>query len=276
MSYSFAKATLVGAALTLGAANIASATPIVVDTALWSANVAPSSGRISSNDSWTRLADQTPTRASNASGTLVSDFNLMGDFSFSGTFSPIVDRREGSSCNTGGNAICNDNDILGLVFGWQGEFNHYRLGFGQGGEFGVRDITGRQGLFLIREVDGKSKTLFSWDSNFWVDDALYDFNISRVKDELRVSVDGLMRSSEGSQSGSQATAEDTTAVSQVLSTTVTDDTFLNGRVGVYTESQASVFNGLTVDGSSPVPTPAPLTLILAGLSGLLLTRRSRV
>ena len=145
----------------------------------------------------------------------------------------------------------------------------------------MRDITGRQGLFLVREIDGSSNTLFSWDSSFWVDDAVYEFSIGREREEVSVSVAGLMRSTPGSQSASKAPVSDASATYRELGTSVEDSVFLDGRIGVYTESQASRFSQLsvTVDGpepdpeaSSPNAVPAPATFLLL-VSGMSLLRR---
>lgn len=257
------------------ASAVTHASPIVINTSEWTEDLSPSSNRRSENDGWTRLASNTPTRTSNASGSLLSDFRLTGDFTFTGTFSPIVDRRPNSSCNQGVNAICNDNDVLGLVFGWQDPNNHYRFGFGQGGEFAVSDETGNQGLFLVREVDGSSTTLASWGTSHWVDDALYDFRITRSADLLSVSISGLIRNTPGSQSGSQAAVDDREAEDRMLSGRTFDDVFLDGRVGVYTESQASEFSELRIDGTVAVPVPATATLILAASFALFGRRSSR-
>lgn len=246
-------------------ATIATAGPII-DTTQWTTDVSPSNGEESTQDGWTRLAENTPTRPSNASGSLISDFTLVGDFLFSGIFSPIFDARSTSTCGNLTTPICNDNDILGIVFGWQNAANHYRLGFGQGG---VNDITGNDGLFLVREQDGDSTTLASWDSSFWVDDATYDFSVRRVANELTVSVEGLVRNTRGAQGADPEDFDETSLDPTTLEKTVSDAVFLNGRIGVYTQSQASVFGEFDVEGEAryPVPLPGSLSLMMLGLLG---------
>ncbi|MBZ9613241.1 hypothetical protein [Rheinheimera maricola] len=180
---------------------------INVDTSKWSAVVGPSNDR--NTGTWVGLKSQAPEKRGNTSGALVSDFQLFGDFLFSGFFSPTT-------------VDYDDNDIVGLVFGWQDEQNHYRVGWSQTQRAGTnddqsyRDITGRTGLYLIREVGGVSNTLFNISDLFWEDNTSYGFNVSRQGSQLNVNF--------GTETFS-----------------LEDLTFTSGRVGVYTESQTARF-----------------------------------
>ncbi len=226
----------------------ASAGIIKIDTAQWSHEAGPSNDLKTGN--WVGVKRQEPEKHSNSSGALVSDFRVFGDFLFSGFFSPTT--RE-----------FDDNDIVGIVFGWQDPKNHYRLGWTQTQRPGTKDdkaftdITGRTGLFLIREVDGKSETLFNIKDLYWEDDASYSFNIKRVANQLDLNFGGKLFS-------------------------VTDSTFLSGHLGVYTESQTAKFWSLNADGrttlqppqSVPVSEPGAV-LFFSGLVMAAAVRRRR-
>lgn len=216
---------------------------INIDAANWLQVAGPSNGR--NTGTWVGLQQQRPEKKGNSSGALVSDFLVNGDFAFSGFVTPT-------------SADYDDNDIIGLVFGWQDELNHYRLGWSQTQRPGTSDdqayadITGRRGLFLIREVDGLSQTLFNIGDWFWQDDVRYNFEISRVNDLLNIVWGGQ-------------------------SFSVTDNTLTSGRVGIYTESQTAVFGQLNVlvptpSGTVPVSEPA-LGAFMSGLMLLCVARR---
>ena len=160
---------------------------------------------------------------------------------------------------------CNDNDIIGLVFGWQNEDNHYRLGWNQGGPQGVSDVTGKNGLFLVREIDGSSKTLVNYDSMFWVDEAVYQFSIVRSGSSLEIEIKGVTQDFMGDQSGSlpvnkastfAARSATPTGKYETIKSSVIDDTFRAGNLGVYTESQTGFFQSLSAQGSFEVSAPA--------------------
>lgn len=249
-----------------GASFVANASIITVSTDKWSSVAAPSSGKLSNEDVWIRTEINTPTKSGNSSGALISDFKLIGDFSFSGIFSPTF--ASNSSCER--HNTCNDNDIIGLVFGWQDVDNHYRLGWNQGGKGAVSDVTGRDGLFLIKETGGRSNTLVHFDSTFWVDEAVYEFSISRTNDSLAIVIEGATQDILGSQSGAlpqiPAVKSRSSAPADIVEFSVTDSTFTSGNLGVYTESQTGFFNSLAVQGTVDVSAPAfSLGFILLGL-----------
>ena len=238
---------------------------VSVATASWTSTYAPSAKRNgvdywSENDYWTGLAQNTPTKTSNSSGSLVSDFVLGGNFSFSGNFRPTYANNNG--CIGSNDNSCNDNDILGLVFGWQDQNNHYRLGWSQGG---LSDITGRTGLFLIREVNGVSNTLLAWENLFWQDDVLYNFTIRRLGEEVSVMLRGASaRNTVGTQSANTREGDPQLTNWSGVDFSLIDTRFLAGRVGVYTESQTAVFSSLQVEGRV-IPLPATFSLVGLGL-----------
>lgn len=220
---------------------------IDVDTSKWLALEGPSNGR--NTDVWVGLRGQAPEKRGNSSGSLVSDFELFGDFLFSGYFSPTTVNYD-------------DNDIIGIIFGWQDAENHYRLGWSQtqrpntDDDKAIADITGRTGLFLIREVAGVSQTLFNISDLFWQDDAQYSFDVRRVANQLDLNFGGNVFS-------------------------VTDSTFTSGHVGVYTESQTGRFWGLNVSDTSISALPRPVSepgafMFASGLAMLaVVSRRKR-
>ena len=248
---------------------IVGANSIPINTTDWQDYVSPSSGRLSTQDVWVGLENNTPTKLGNSSGALVSNFDVTGDFSFSGSFSPTF--ADNQSCfqeNT-----CNDDDIIGLVFGWVDADNHYRLGWSQGG---VSDITGREGLYLVREENGRSTTLFNLANLYWVDNQTYDFTIQRTGEELSFSLFGDTSSSQGTQTASILGVADLQNTSEsLINHSITDSTFLTGGLGVFTESQTGTFSLENITGSI-VEVAAPSTALLFGIWALLAIRRQNV
>nr|WP_161602059.1 hypothetical protein [Aliiglaciecola lipolytica] len=246
-----------------------SATPTLVDTSQWQADESPSTSRLSKNDVWVGLESNAPRKNGNSSGSLISDFVSIGDFVFSGSMTPTF--ANNLSCEA--ENTCNDNDILGIVFGWQDSSNHYRLGFSQGDNStaqAVSDITGRNGLFLIREVNGSSSTLAHWSNVFWQDEQTYNFSVGRLGDEISFSLNGMGLDTAQNQSGAlpsdsvfQTQNAGMTAVD--ISYNLLDSTFLGGRVGVYTESQTAIFSGLTFDNLIKVSAPPVFATALIAL-----------
>lgn len=253
----------------------AQASQIVVDTSFWTESVSPSSNRNSANDTWVRVDINTPTKLSNSSGALISDFSLDGNFNFSGIFSPTF--ASNGSCAS--ENTCDDDDILGLVFGWQDANNHYRLGWSQGdgtNSSGLKDVTGKTGLFLVKEENGNSNTIMNWGSDFWIEDVEYMFDISRVADTISFGLKGLMQNIPGVQGAVVPSEPVIDSVFKNIEFSVFDNTFTSGRVGIYTESQTAVFKSLNVTVPSQViSVTAPAIIMFAILSGLVLmfTRR---
>jgi hypothetical protein len=200
----------------------------VVDTNLWT--TAPSPAYNAGPTGLTSAGGNQAVQNNNSYGTIVSDFVTTGDFTFDGSMTPTT-------------AAGNDNDILGIVFGWQDQSNHYRLGWEQGG---FNDISGASGMFLVKEVAGTSTILFQQEI-FWTDNVDYNFVVGRSGNDISFSLNGINQS-------------------------FTDTAFMSGKVGFYTESQTARFGGLASDPTPPdtdaeVPVPAPLALIGLGLLG---------
>lgn len=253
------------------------AKPIEINATDWLYVSSPSSGKLSTKDVWTALAPNTPTKSANSSGALISDFSFTNDFIFSGEFMPTY--ASNSGCLLAQDNSCNDNDIMGLVFGWQDEFNHYRLGWNQGG---IADITGREGLFFIKEENGVSNTLMHWENVFWQEDQNYNFNIERTGSTLDLVLSGNMRNEEGTQNASQVEEANAPLSFQNISYSVNDNAFLSGKVGIYTESQTGVFSNLNADDkktadktATKIAEPTTLSALFLALIGLVHFQRRR-
>ncbi len=211
----------------------ASAQAVVVDTSLWTTARSPAANL--GPTGLTSAGGNQAVQNSNSYGTIVSDFSFTGDFNFSGSMTPTT-------------VSFNDNDILGLVFGWQDASNHYRLGWEQGG---FNDSpTGASGMFLVRELAGVSTILFQQET-FWADNVSYNFVVGRTGNDISFSLGGVNQS-------------------------FTDTTFMTGNVGFYTESQTARFGGLASAPQAPgeeVSSPAPLALLGLGLVGMFFARK---
>ncbi|WP_448556095.1 hypothetical protein [Thalassotalea montiporae] len=224
-----------------------SATPIVVDTSFWTQEAGPSNSR--NTGTWVGLHSDAPEKRGNSSGALISDFELIGDFAFTGLFTPTTENYD-------------DNDILGVVFGWQDESNHFRLGWSQNyskptDDRAIADITGRSGLFLIEEINGSSNTIFHLPELFWADDTTYQFGIERLGSEFAIAI------------GTENSAPN-------IQFSVSNDSFSTGKVGVYTESQTARFGQLQINGIVPQPQiqtlaiPEPSIALLLAIAFILM------
>jgi len=187
-------------------------------------------------------------------GSLVSDFTSSGNFTFSGSlFMP------------------NDNDIAGLLWGYQDADNHYRLSWGsprvKRGQFpdGSYDTgpyerpdlvvdpnnnnePGYKGLTIVKEVDGVSNILSSNTSLSWQRSIHYNYSVSRIGNDLSINL---------------IQGEET-----LFSTIITDTSFMSGRIGFNTAG-VEVFYGNTQFSDSSLntkPVPEPITLLGSGLA----------
>ncbi|MDF2177222.1 PEP-CTERM sorting domain-containing protein [Aliiglaciecola sp. CAU 1673] len=220
----------------IGSANAS----IIVDTSLWS--LFPDPSYSSGPTGLTSAGGNQAVQNSNSYGTIVSDFSFTGDFNFSGSMTPTT-------------ASFDDNDLLGLVFGWTDQSNHYRLGWEQGG---YNDISGASGLYLVRELGGISSILFQSEL-FWQDNEDYNFVVGRSGNNISFSITGLIG-----------------GVTTTVAQSFTDTTFMSGNVGFWTASQTARFGGLASAPQAPsTEVPEPSMLALFGLSLLLLVRRAR-
>lgn len=202
----------------------------LVDTNLWTLERSPAAN--SGPTGLTSAGGNQAVQNSNSYGTIVSDFSFTGDFSFNGVMTPTT-------------VSFNDDDILGLVFGWQDPSNHYRLGWEQGG---FNDsASGASGMFLVKEVAGTSTILFQTEV-FWQDNTDYNFVVGRSGNDISFSLNGIAQS-------------------------FTDTAFMSGKVGFYTESQTARFSGLTSQPQAPGTVSEPSSLALFGLALLGLTSR---
>ena len=214
-----------------------------VDTSLWTVSNAGLQYDIGSSNAVT-TGGTSVTVSGNSQSTVTSDFSQSGDFIYSGTM----------------RAIAGDNDNMGVTFGFADVANHYRLGW-EGGGFGDSPATpglgssGANGLFLVVEQGGVGSVLFQNATLNWVLNTDYDFTISRTGNDISFEI--------------------MQGVTTLESQTVTDNTFLSGQVGVYTESQSATFANLDHTDLSVVAVPEPGTLLVLGfaLAGLGFARR---
>lgn len=224
-------------AAVLAAGTAAQAAP--VDTSLWSEERAPSTNNLSSG-SWSSLGGTSAYRGGNDDASLVSDFTLSGDFSYSGTMQ----------------SVGNDDDNMGIVFGWSDYQNNYRMGWESralNGGYGDQGSPVQRGFWVVRESGG-TKTVLANDSNLvYTRGTTYNFAVSRTGNDISYSL--------------------TLGTTTLASGTVADATFLSGKVGVYVESQDARFENLAAAETSAVPVPASLPLLLAGFGGLAALRR---
>jgi len=188
----------------------------------------------SNNNIWSQSGN-TVTNSNNTIGSLISDFTQSTDFTFSTQI-----------------RANNDNDLMGLVFGWQDMDNTYMLSWGGGGVPGI----GYNGIYLTSEVGGV-RTNMAFSSNLWSIGVTYDFTVGRTGDTIFASIDQ--------------------GATNLFTANYVDTSFLSGNVGFTTYSQDSSFGfGNTDYSTRTVPEPSILALMIAGLIGFVgLARRKQ-
>lgn len=179
---------------------------------------------------------------------LISDLVLTGDSIFSGSF-----------------MAPNDNDIIGLLWGYQDKDNHYRLSWGSGrvnrgtlgtGPYERPDLPsgqsypneiGSAGLTITAIVNGQKNFLYSDFKLRWERNQIYDFSINRSQNDLIISIK--------------------TSLGTIFSNVFTDNNFLSGKVGFNTAGVEVLYGkinltNLTTDKiASSTAIPEPVTLI---------------
>ncbi len=209
-------------------------------------------------------------RSLNQNLAVVSDFTTSSPFRFTGNL-----------------RAPQDDDVLGLLFGYIDGQNNFRFSWTGGedadweagrtiDEFGNQH--GYEGAMLVQEVDGKAETLAHLDGLFWQAKKNYAFDLlvtefgSRGSSEFRTIIDLVI----------------TSGKEQVLSFSAESDSVADGRVGVFTRSNSALFWNPEAspftkrdlasleDGSNLVANPLPpgILQILAAF-GLLTVLRLR-
>ena len=191
----------------------------------WSSERDPVSNGNSAN--WSQ-SGSVITNGGNLTGALVSDISTSGDFTFSSTIRTL-----------------NDNDLMGLVFGWQDPDNTYLLSWGGGGVGAAWN-----GIQLTRFSANNAVDLVSQTGN-WTVGANYDFSVGRVGNSIVASI--------------------VQGASTVFSASIVDTTVMGGAFGFQTWSQETLF---ATSNARLTTVPEPGTLAL-GMLGLLATLRKR-
>ncbi len=211
-------------------------------------------------------------RSLNQNLAVVSDFITTTPFSFSGSVSAPE-----------------DDDVLGLVFGYEDGQNNFRFSW-TGGEDADWEAgrtvdehgnkRGYQGAMLVQEVDGKATTLAHIDGLFWQAKKTYTF-------ELLVSEIGELGASDFRTIIGLAITD---GKDSIVNLSAESDLATHGRVGVFTRSNSALFWNPAADKftkgelagieevANLVATPLPPGILQAfaafGLLALLRRRRA--
>lgn len=207
------------------------------------------------NSQWTLdQGDSVLAHYGNSGGTLMSDFDLTGDFLFS------VDIQEPATMTP------RDNDRFGMFIGtdpdnmirltWSGVYSGI-----EADNFVVEDLN-RQGLVLAKEEAGSSDLIIAKTgiNDQWSPGVEYRFELGRVDNRF---IARLSRVSDGFQIIDITSDEFDTPFS-----------FLDNpedaiRLGVMVDSQDAWFRNFNVNTfDDPPPVPEPMSLMLLGMTGL--------
>ena len=157
---------------------------------------------------------------SNTGGTLASDFSITGNFIFKVRI---------ASYDT-------DNDRYGLVFGFTDVNNNYRMSWENAG---YAEADSSRGLSLIREVGGTSVSLNNIVL-YWGTNVAYDVTVYRSGDYIGMQV---------------VRVSDSVVIRDIA---VVDTTFMSGRVGLWNDSQPTIYSNIELI------IPEPGTFVLTG------------
>lgn len=224
----FAAAALT-AILTAGAASAATTS---AQTANWTAAPDPIAGY--QTGSFSASSDEV-LMGSNGYRSHVSDVTTSGDFTYTGTMRATT-----------------DDDIMGVVFGYQDPSNTFYLSWNGGG------VGTNSGLRLVREESGVANVLYSVPSNTWTGRTDYDFSITVAAGNISFSI------TEGSNT--------------IASATVAAGGSTDGKLGVFVYSNYTNFTDLAYDltpGTTAVPLPAGAPLLIAGIGAFAALRRRK-
>jgi hypothetical protein len=186
---------------------------------------------------WSANGSILASKNNNSSGTIASDFTTSTSYSFSGFFWGV-----------------GDNDLFGVVFGFQDADNTYALTWGGGG---VHDWNG---LGLVKVVNGSASVLTTITGApaknpiQWTKSEGYAFKIT--------------------QNGNQIEAHVYNDNGDCLEVSVIDDTYLTGKIGMTVYSQKAEYAGIDY---TPAQVPVPGAVLLGcmglGISGYKLRRK---
>jgi PEP-CTERM motif len=204
-----------------------------------------------------RRIGQSSSQDTDRYGAIVSDFTSVGDFNFTGSlFMP------------------NDSDVAGLLWGFQDPNNHYRLSWDSSGRVKRVGLTdgpyerpdllagpnpdrpGSKGLSIVKEVNGVSTFLATNILLRWQKSVSYSYRVRRTGSNLFVSL------LQGQQT--------------LFSTTITDTTFMSGKVGFNTAGVEVFYGNTRFTGTlgtsqlqaarTATSVPEPTTLLGVGLA----------
>ena len=213
-------------------ASAASAATTSAQTSNWTSAPDPIAGY--QTGSFTASSDEV-LLGSNGYRSHVSDVTTSGDFTYTGTMNATA-----------------DNDLMGVVFGYQDPSNTFYLSWNGGG------VGTNLGLRLVREESGVANVLYSVPSNTWTGRTDYDFSITSTAGIIAFEI----------KQGANT----------IVSTSVTAGGSTDGKLGVFVYSNNTQFSDLAYDltpGTTAVPLPAGAPLLIAGIGAFAALRRRK-